>query len=192
MKIQLRKILLALCFMTASTAFAAVDFSGFTYGGTGCTADGAGIRVSASTSEEGRLIIYMPDMQVDLNGGASFGRKACNIVMPVDVPAGYRLVIGRPSVFGNEDLSSGETLTASASVFMAGSQGPEVQFESTSNGGHDNEYYRRSHDELTLGCGEVGNLRASASILARKATSSAHGQANLRGIAFDLKLEPCN
>lgn len=188
----MRKILAALCFMTASSAFAAVDFSGFTYGGTGCTAGGSGISVHASTSEEGRLIIYMPDMQVDLNGGKSFDRKACNIVMPIDVPAGFRLVIGKPSVFGNEDLSSGETLDANASVFLAGSQGPEVQFESTSNGNKSNEYYRRSQDELTLGCGEGGNLRASATLLARKATSNASGDANLRGIAFTITFEPCN
>jgi hypothetical protein len=178
--------------MTASSAFAAVDFSGFTYGGTGCPADGAGIHVQASTSEEGRLIIYIPDMNVSLDNGATFGRKACNIVMPIDVPAGYRLVIGRPSVFGTEHLSSGESLDATASVFMAGSQGPEVKFSSTSNGGDSAEYYRRSQESLTLGCGEVGNLRASTTVLARKNTSVAYGDANVRGIAFDLKVEPCN
>ncbi len=188
----MRKTIAALCFTLLPAAHAAVDFNGFSHGGTGCPADGSGIRVYASSSEQGRLIIYTPDMRVDLNDGKSFDRKACNIAMPVDVPAGYRMVIGRPAVFGTEDLSSGETLDVGASIFFTGSTGPEVQVDLVSNGNKSAEFYRRANEEISLGCEQAGILRASTTLLARKASARASGDANVRGIAFNIRLEPCN
>jgi hypothetical protein len=188
----MRTLLAVLCFVALPIAHADIDFNGISYAGTGCTGDGNGIRVTESTSEPGRLIIYTPDMDVTLDNGKTFARAACNIVIPVTVAADQRLVIGNPSVFGSENLSSGETLDAKATVFMLGSTGPEVHAEITGNGPRLGQFYKRELTEETLPCGQGGLIRAATSVLAQKQTEYAAGAANVRGLAFDVRIEACN
>ena len=188
----MRALLVVLCFAGMASAHAGIDESGISFAGPGCPADGQGIRVTHSSTEEGRLIIYTPDMSVSLNEGAAFDREACNIVIPVSVGPNERLVLGNPAVFGKESLSTGETLSAKASVFLVGQTGPEVLAEITGNGNNSSDYYKRELAEETLACGQGGLVRASSSLLAQKATTYASGSATLRGLAFDVRIEACN
>ncbi|HEX4925035.1 MAG TPA: DUF4360 domain-containing protein [Bdellovibrionales bacterium] len=188
------RTLFAACMMALAAAAVSADATNvgnISFGGTGCPAAGNGIQVKVGSNGK-RLIVYTPDMQVDLQS-ARLDRKACAITIPVALAADERLVLGRPSVFGKEQLAAGSQLTATAEVFFAGAQGPKVShsLQGTSSPSV-SDFYEIGADQVVSGCGEALNLRANTTVLATRAAGSADGgQAKVRGLAFDAKIEQC-
>jgi len=175
----------------AGSVSAETTIGNISHAGTGCSANGSvQVRVGSNGT---RLLVYTPDMQVELNS-KRLDRKACSIAIPVGLAPNERLVIGRPSVFGSERLGAGTVLTASAEVFLAGSAGPQVTKEVIGSPGHSlHNFYNIGGDSIVTGCGEQFILRANGSLLGRKTriTALAGGEAELRGMAFDIQLEEC-
>lgn len=174
----------------AGSVHAATTIGTISYGGTGCP---VGSNVSARLGSNGtRLLVYTPDMDVDVSR-SRFDRKNCNVAIPISLAADERMVIGRPSVFGSERLGEGAKLTASAEVFLAGSTGPKVKKEVGGAPGFTlRNFYGIGADSIITGCGEDLILRSNAALLAQQVVSSiSGGEAELRGVAFDIRLEQC-
>lgn len=172
-----------------------IDVSQIQSGGTGCKSGGAGpsggrpLEVYQSNFS-GRVMIFLPEMSVDVTQ-KGIDRKACAISLPVSLPAGKRLVLGQPAVFGSADLSEGASAIAMTEVFEAGSQGPKIETKLTAAEASDETYYYdRSEDEIRTACGAQLNLRANISLLGQKG-SSAGGTATLEGAAMTLHVEDC-
>ncbi len=187
---QMRGFLLVFCMIgLQAVSVHAATFGNISFGGTGCRGDGNGIHAKLGSGGK-RLLVYTPDMQVDLQS-SRLDRKACAIAVPLELAEDERLVIGRPSIFGKELLETGSLLTVAAEVFIAGAQGPEVRTEIQGGPGHEvRDFYKMATETMTSECGQVLNLRANASLLARGPGSNG-GVARLRGLAFDVRVEKC-
>jgi len=177
---MLRKTFVAFCFLPFSSAFAGVDLHQLTYAGTGCSADGPGIRAKLS-SVSSRLVVYMPDMKSD---GSNMSRKVCSLALPISVAPNERLVVGRPSIFGKESLSSGQKMEAFSEAFFAGTTGPVVRQEIEGHGRRLRDFYRIEQDSISLPCGQDAIVRTRTVLMAS-------GEAEVRGIALDVKVLPC-
>jgi hypothetical protein len=153
----MREILSSLLFIILPftwMAHAEIDLSALTYAGTGCAAGGSGIRAKMSAHAD-RLTVYTPDMSVDLeSGGAS--RLVCSLALPVNVAADEQVVIGRPSVFGKQNLSKGESLHTTAEVFFAaGGAGPQALIDVQGTGSQKlRSFYSRDEESIALPCGQ--------------------------------------
>ncbi len=182
MKAALRLSILLLSLSTITAAHAdRVSLAGITFGGTGCAANGAGIKI-LRRSRSNRIVIYTPDMKSEVSG---LGRVTCNIALPVKVPPGKQLVLKNPSVFGFTSLATGEKADALSEIFFAGSgSGPRADKEIIGADVADEYYYTRKTGRIALPCEQDGILRVRTAL-----TST--GPAKVRGLAFDAALETC-
>jgi hypothetical protein len=204
----MRKLLAAaLILLPFTSAHAEVDLSGLTYAGTGCAAGGRGIFTKFNARGD-RLIVYRPDMAVDLRSGLS--RVVCSLALPVNVAADERVVIGRPAVFGKQNLSTGDSLHASGEVFFTGGgSGPVAEVDVDGEGGGVggggaaggggesrravklHPFYSREEASIALPCGASGIVRTKSALLAGTKSTDPVGRALVSGIAFDLRTEKC-
>jgi hypothetical protein len=181
-----------LCFVgfSSAPAFAGIDINKLSYAGSGCPGDGVGIRPIISNYSK-RLIVYMPDMKVDRNGG-SLARKVCSLALPVQVSANERVVIGWPSIFGKRSLADGEKLEAFSEVFFAGGSGPRVVEDFEGHGDRRRrDFYSVNRGFVVSECGRDVIVRTRSVIMASQGTARTSGEAELRGTALDVRIEPC-
>ncbi|MBX3017356.1 MAG: DUF4360 domain-containing protein [Bdellovibrionaceae bacterium] len=173
----------------AATAAEIIDVSQIQSGGNGCP--GGGPLEVYQSSFSGRVMIFLPEMNVDVSS-KRIDRKACAISLAVAMPAGKRLVIGEPAVFGAADLAEGASAIAAAEVFTAGSTGPKVDSKiGAKTDEHVEYYYDRVEDVVRTECGADVNVRANVSLLGNKGSSAQGGSATLEGTALTLQLEDC-
>ena len=189
----MKQVLIAACMiMLQVESVNAASIVDVTFGGTGCPADGAGISARLNP-KTGRMVVYTPDMKVDMDS-ARIVRKACDIAVPVDVEPNERLVIGKTSVFGKEQLALDHKLTTSAEAFVTGAIGPKAQVAIDGSADKDlRDFYARTNDTLTTACGQDVILRARNTLLAIKPRISAAGESHalVKGLAFDIHVEQC-
>lgn len=195
MKITMKTLGLLLPLALTAPAWALdsdiVDVSQIQSGGNGCP--GGGPLEVYQSQYSGRVMVFLPEMMVDVTGPKRIDRKACAISLSVDLPADKRLVIGEPAVFGAADLAEGASALAMAEVFTAGSQGPKVESKIGAKADEEVEYYYdRVEDVLRTDCGAKVNVRANVSLLGNKGSSAQGGTATLEGSAFTLQVEDCS
>lgn len=177
------KLFIAVLLMSASFARADIRLNDLTFAGTGCPANGAGVRAKFNSTGK-RLIIYTPELKVE---DKKVSRRACSIALEVDVAADERVVIGRPSVFGKEHLHKGQTLEAEGDVFFAGRRAISARVEFTGpevNSDLPRGFYKIEKTSRFSACGEDMVVRGRAILLSQ-------GFAYIRGMAMDVYIEKC-
>lgn len=165
-----------------------IDVSKIASGGNGCL--GGGDLEVYQSEFSGRVMVYFPAMKVDVTQKA-LDRKACALSLPITLPAGKRLVIGEPAVFGSTDISEGASVLAAAEVFEAGDQGPKVERELQYLEDDHGFFYERDSTLITTACGAVTTVRANVSLLGKKGSSPQGAVAILEGMAMTLEIEDC-
>ena len=135
------------------------------YGGTGCPAGTAATVLSADRKS---LSILFDAYYVEAGGSTnkSFGRKSCNLAIPVHVPQGLSISVLAIDYRGYNNIPSGAKSVFSVEYFFAGSTGPK--FTKTFNGPKNADYL--ISNKLTASsivwsaCGADVNLRTNSSI----------------------------
>ena len=135
------------------------------YGGTGCPQGTASVNLSPDKKS---LSLLFDAYYVEAGGSTnkSFGRKSCNLAIPVHVPQGYSVSVLAIDYRGYNNLPSGAKSTFQVEYFFAGGNGPV--FKKDFNGPKNDDYLISN----TLGvnavvwskCGEDVNLRTNSSI----------------------------
>ena len=123
--------------------------------------------------------------------------KACNLALPLKLPAGKRLTISLIDLVGevrpqSAELKSSATLRFEA--FMAGSSG-KVQSKVVALGSEARTVLFRKTDVLTTGCGTTETLRLNVNnALTSKGTAATglKNQSQVKKISVYLNLEDCN
>jgi hypothetical protein len=171
---------------SAPASAAPVEITGLNYGGSGCPADSARIKVNSN----GRKLILLFDKFVAVGSDASQSRKSCNISIPIKVPAGYQISLSDAEFRGY--VSPRTQATLRSEYFFAGQRGPTFvrNFAGAAN------YAVRDRPaefaNVWSACGESVNMRVNSSMTAR-----GQGQATVDslklggGLIYNLKYRPC-
>ncbi len=166
-----------------------LDWSKLQLAGPGCPATADAPKVQYS-ERSGRLLVYFNSMKVELSD-RSIDRKACSLALPIVLPPGKTLSLGKPAVFGRVELSDQASLLVEAEVFEAGQKGPKASKEFNGSQKVARDFYARESETIEAECGSTTILRANVTALARKAAASASGEAEVEGVALTAKLQDC-
>lgn len=129
------------------------------YGGTGCPAG----TVTADHTDSQISAIHFEKFKLNVRKGLD--RKACNLVIPLDVPHGVQVGIGAiDEIDGYQSLpNAAARLTVNQEVFFAGSRGNVISFNKKGNavGALKIENSTSLKDLKWSACGESVNLRVN-------------------------------
>lgn len=181
-------IFLSLIAPSALAQGSVIDFDQLTYAGNGCAKDSAPIEVKYSEANE-RAVFIFPEMKLDLSNGR-LERKSCSLALPVQVPAGKKLVIGSPSLFGETNLAEETSVDFRGEAFLAGQNGPLVTRTADGSIQGRRYFYERLYDEVESSCGESVIVRLNLSMIGRSKDSSINS-ASLDGSGLNLRLVDC-
>jgi hypothetical protein len=167
------------------------------YGGSGCPAGS----VSATLSPDAKsLSLIFDQYEVAAGGttGRSYDRKACNVAIPVHVPAGYSIAVLSIDYRGYNHLPVGATSQFNVEYFFAGGRGPA--FRRSFWGALDTDYFINnelvSENLVWSPCGADVNLRTNSSmrvstVANREASATVDSEDVNAAIVYHLKMRPC-
>jgi hypothetical protein len=167
------------------------------YGGSGCP-NGS---VSATLSPDAKTLSLIFDQyEVSAGGstGRSYDRKACNVAIPVFVPAGYSIAVLSVDYRGYNHLPYRATSQFNVEYFFAGSRGPS--FRRSFWGSLDSDYFINNQlvaENLVWSpCGADVNLRTNSSMRVAtynnaEASSTVDSQDVNAAIVYHLKMRRC-
>lgn len=161
------KIGISALILSCSQLAEAQVFGQVSYGGTGCP-DGT---VTALTNESKASVTFnLSEMQsfVGDQSGATIDRKACAVVIPVDVPAGQKIESVQALYVGSAVVSELATLKINSEHFVAGSKGKVNKITLGTTEG--SSFGITMISKIDSQCGQAVNLRANFSILGQTDT----------------------
>ena len=168
------------------------------YGGSGCP-NGS---VSATLSPDAKTLSLIFDQyEVSAGGstGRSYDRKACNVAIPVFVPAGYSIAVLSVDYRGYNHLPYRATSQFNVEYFFAGFRGPS--FRRSFWGSLDSDYFINNQlvaESLVWSpCGADVNLRTNSSMRVAthnnaEASSTVDSQDVNAAIVYHLKMRRCS
>ena len=168
------------------------------YGGSGCPAGS----VSATLSPDAKsLSLIFDQYEVAAGGmtGRSYDRKACNVAIPVHVPAGYSIAVLSIDYRGYNHLPVGATSQFNVEYFFAGGRGPA--FRRSFWGALDTDYFINNQlvaENLVWSpCGADVNLRTNSSmrvntVANREASATVDSEDVNAAIIYHLQLRRCS
>ena len=128
--------------------------------------------------------------------GPAFDRKACSLVLPVNLPKNKKLVVSLIDIQGQIDGAPASTSTGKVSfeAFLAGSS-QKVQVKTIAlNEGKRTFLYRKTN-VLTSTCGGSSQLRLNSNIILQKGAASKPQDSNevlqVKKIRVFLNVEDC-
>ncbi len=180
-------IVIGLVALTAVAAKAQVQLGAIVLGGTACQL--AGVGPIEAIIEEGKLSIPAAIM-AKKTSAQTLTRGSCSFTLPVQVDAGYRLVLSDSSTLGLVNLSKGSRARVSVELFKAGERGQQLVLEETAieQKIRRNFELNQSGTVIALGCGESTNIRGNASIMLQ---GSGRATASLQLIEMNAHVEAC-
>lgn len=164
----------------------ALDLAAADVRGTGCPADLRGTRLEFD-EENNRFEIYTNRFTLHSSEG-HISRKNCAFVVPVNVPAGKRIVFSQVDMNAVLDINAGADAHLQFEAFTAGTTG-EVK-ERDYAGPKQGRTLIRKTDAFKTDCGANTNLRlnTSGNLISNERRSSV----DIEKITIDLQLEDCN
>ena len=164
-----------------------IDNSNITYGGTGCPADR---NTRVEFNDETNTVEISTRRYTLSTVGAPFDRKACDLAIPVIVPAGFSVVFSQVDLNAVIDLTDGDEATLSVEAFVAGaSSTPVTRTLVAGSAGLKGRTLLRSTDLFKTPCGANTNLRLHSTGLLKSRHSGS--TVDVEKIAISLKLEAC-
>lgn len=163
-----RIIMVALLFlMNPSTPILASN-NDITYGGDGCPAGTAVIE----QTKDGNISLTLSSFAIE-NLNLRIARKACNIAIPMSVPAGMSLKFGPVILEGEYDLGNNVESRVDVEAFFAGTT--SVKISDVRSGPLAASFYREILPDFVWSpCGRDTILRLNTSILVDSAVAQAH------------------
>lgn len=163
-----------------------LDLSQADVRGTGCPADLRGTRLEFD-EENNRFEIYTNRFTMNSSEG-HISRKNCAFVVPVNVPAGKRVVFSQVDMNAVIDIKSGADAHLQFEAFAVGSTGDVVPRDYA--GPVSGRTLLRKSDAFKTDCGANTNLRlnTSGNIVSNERRSSI----DVEKITIDLQLEDCH
>lgn len=175
--------------LIASTAHAQSQYKlgVVSFAGTSCQVDD-GDSINASI-QNGRLRIPLTTT-IRKPSGESIERGTCQFSMPVQLPAGYRLVLSDLSVAGDLSLAAGARSRASAEIFQAGTQNEILESIDYASQSRLNKsiLLRQNGEVLVSDCGAQMILRGNASLMLQGEGRSSGALYSMR---MKARLESC-
>lgn len=170
-------------------------------GGTGCANQRHRLFTDLNLANND-LEISLYDYIAKLANGSSLDRKSCSLSIPVNLPAGKKLVISLIDIQGNLESSSVEGAQAKLSfeAFLAGS-GQKAQVKTMRLTSGKRSFLFRKTNTLSSTCGGESILRINSNIILSRANAVRPNQlqapslndiAQVKKIKVSLSLEDCN
>lgn len=129
-------------------------------------------------------LLHISLAQFDMHKGQK--RKACQLVMPISIPADQKLEVSEFNLTGQTNIVGSEAYRARAELFLAkeskkGSQAEEIRID------HTGPFALTKPTQVLGGCGMKDNFRISMSLFAEGTKSAAR----FTELSFRLRLLPC-
>lgn len=87
------------------------------YGGTGCPANS----LSSKLEDNGTLIVWYDKMEVQANATSAFGRINCSVRAPLEIPAGFKVIVKEASTEGIYNVENeGDSITVDQNISFVG------------------------------------------------------------------------
>lgn len=164
-----------------------IDNNNITFGGTGCP---AGPNTRVEFNDETNTLEVSTRRYTLSTVGAPFDRKACDLAIPVIVPAGFSVVFSQVDLSAVVNLADGDEATLSVEAFVPGLSNPPVTRTLVAGpGGIKGRSLLRSTDLFKTPCGANTNLRLHSTGLLKSRNSGS--TVDVEKIAVSLKLEAC-
>ncbi|RPA80553.1 hypothetical protein BJ508DRAFT_415357 [Ascobolus immersus RN42] len=166
--------------LLASTA-AAVEFTvqTFQYAGTGCAGYHQSIPAGATFSDsEPFLTLGFSSLDAALGNGASVvdQRTACNLIVQLSYPKGYKYRVASTRTTGNVDIDTGVTAVTRSYYYFAGLSSDAGSTYSIAGPKHATFNVKNSYASLWSPCGENPSLVFNTQV---RLTGSGAGKANI-------------
>ena len=165
------------------------------YGGTGCPQGTA----TAIVGGNGQTLSILYDAyQAEAGGptGRTFDRKACNLAIPLNVPAGFSVSVLAVDYRGFMGLPAGANSVFRVEYFFAGGRGPI--FQRTFAGPRTEDFYVNNNIATAIWspCGEDVILRTNSSVrvttsAGRQAVATVDTQDIAAAVVFHLQWRRC-
>ncbi len=165
-----------------------LDTARVTIGGSGCP-QGALQAAAVTDLERNTVDVEFSGYVTQADSGRMLDRKACQMVLPVTLPAGKKLVITQLDLMGRLELESSATATIQFEAFLAGASSPVQKRAYT--GALSGRTLIRANDVLETGCGQSTNLRINTSIVNQSAGAVGASIAGVDRATVYLRLENC-
>ena len=192
-------LLLSFAMLAASQLAHADDISlgTPTYGGTGCPNGTVGVALS---DDQKSISMLFDQYVVEAGAASAFGRKNCNIAVPVHVPQGLSVSLVGIDYRGFMGLPAGARAQLNVDYFFAGA-GRGVHSSKSFVGPYSQDYL--TSDSLALGavawspCGADTILRANTTLAAysnmrREQTMATVDSADIHaGIIYQIQWRQC-
>ena len=195
----MRQCLSVIAFLFAHQAFAqGLQLGNPAYGGTGCPAGSASVALSPDSKA---ISILFDQYVVEAGGATAFGRKNCNIAVPVHVPQGYSVSVFAIDYRGFIGLPYGGRATLNVDYFLAG-QGRGVHTSKSFSGPASTDYIKSDNLGLEAivwsSCGADTILRANTTLLVnsngrREQAMATVDSADIQaGLIYHIQWRRCN
>jgi hypothetical protein len=163
---QMRRALLALPLLFVWTAAAHAQnltLGEPAYGGTGCP-QGTATAIVGNNGQTLSILYDAYQAEAGGNTGRTFDRKACNLAIPLNVPAGFSVSILAVDYRGFNGLPAGANSVFRVEYFFAGGRGPI--FQQTFTGPRTQDFFINNDVVAAVWspCGEDQILRTNSSI----------------------------
>ena len=164
-----------------------IDIGGISYGGTGCP---AGALTRVEFDDEHNILAANTGAYSLATVSAPFDRKACDLAIPVNVPAGFSVVFSQVDLDSVLNMGEGDEATISIEGFVPGVVNTPVKRVLTAPaGGLSGRALLRSTDLFKTACGANTILRLHSTGLLK--SSHADSTVDIEKISVSLKLEAC-
>lgn len=161
------------------------------YAGTGCKDGSVRLDIGAGR-ERGSLVFLFDDYAVSTNG-REIARATCSLAIPIDVPAGYALVMPPMALKGYARVRNGDRAKINTEIFVAGARGEKQVTELDESNDGSLNVIATSGDSFVGPCGSGVNLRLNSSILLNgNYNSGSYVHIDKLRIPFPLKLISCS
>ena len=169
-----------------------IDSTKIAINGTGCPVTRAGTLADFDL-ERNVLDLTFTNYTLTAGGGSSgIARKACALAIPVNVPAGKKLIVSQIDMFSKVDFKSNSNGQMNIEAFLAGTQGPQLKKTvATTDSDLQGRLLLRRNDVLASNCGGADNLRLNTSGLVQHSGDAASRLAVDR-ISISFKVESCS
>jgi hypothetical protein len=173
--------------LVATSAEAQVQLGAIQLGGTACQLSDVG--PIPATLDGGKLQIPAAIM-LKKEAARPMSRGTCAFSLPVQVDAGYRLVLSDSSTLGLVNLAKGTKARVSVELFKVGAHGQVLSLEESAVDGkiRKNFELKQAGEVLRTECGESTILRGNASVMLQ---GSARATSSIQLIEMGAVIEAC-
>lgn len=125
---------------------------------------------------------------VKRDSGSALKRGSCQWALPLQVPAGRKLVIHRIDLENLINLPAGASSKAQIEVFAAGAQGPKIELSGEASADHGLRVLHGGGAEIGFvsRCGEALTLRANSSVLVNGGDGRASSKLDRIVLSYEL------